>query len=54
MCFPPFSFQLLALYVDIHGVGSHAVYLIIHVKMEDNLVLIGEFEEVYTQLLLII
>ena len=54
MGFPPFSSQLLALYVGIHGVGSHAVYRVILVKMEDNLVLVGEFVEVYTRLLLII
>jgi len=52
--FPPFSFQLLALYVCIHGVGSHAVYRVIHVKVGDNLVLVGEFEEVYKRLILII
>jgi hypothetical protein len=54
MCFPPFFFQLLALYAGIHSVGLHAVYRVIHVKMEDNMVLVGEREEVYTRLLLII
>jgi len=52
--FPPFSSHLLALYVGIHGVGSHVVYRVIRVKMEDNLVLVGEFEEVYMRLFLII